>query len=133
MNLLKYVLVAVAFLLSLNFSLAQRKGSQKQPSTQNFEGIVVQKPWTKSSESYCAQGSEYFVLESVDKKVTFVLKNNPNIDYASYTNKVVVITGRLETRIIPANNNPLEQRPSTGTENTFKCTALEVDAIKKKR
>lgn len=126
MNSLTKTLIHFVILLGYECSFAQ-----KQPSnTQKFEGIVVQKPWTKSTESYCAQGSEYFVLESVDKKVTFVLKNNPNIDYASYANKAVVIIGRLETRIIPANNNPLEQRPSTGTENTFKCTILEVDAIK---
>jgi hypothetical protein len=30
---------------------------------QKIKGILEQKPWSKTLESYCAQGSEYWVLK----------------------------------------------------------------------
>ena len=132
MSISKSILVAFVFFSFLGVSFAQTKGGQKKAVSkmEQFEGIVVQKPWTKSTESYCAQGSEYFVLQPTSgNQKSIVLKNNPDIDFSRYVNKKVVISGRLETRIIEANNDPMEQRPSTGLENNFKCTVLEVKNI----
>jgi hypothetical protein len=32
--------------------------------TRSYSGIIRKEPWTKSSESFCAGGSDYFVLET---------------------------------------------------------------------
>lgn len=132
MNTTKFILIAVVFFSFLDISFAQIKGGQKKVvnKMEQFEGTIIQKPWTKSTESYCAQGSEYFVLQPTSsKKVSIVLKNNPDIDFSRYANKKVAISGRLETRIIEDNNDPMEQRPSTGLENNFRCTVLDVKSI----
>lgn len=101
-----------------------------------FEGTIQQKPWTKSTQSYCAQGSEYFVLVQSNQE-ELVIQNESGQDLASFEGKSVKIEGKLETKTIKPNNNSMEQRPVSsnpfGTkeeDESFKCTILIVTKIK---
>ena len=58
------------------------------------------------------------------------MQENPDVDFSKYAKKKVIITGALETKIIPNSGDPMEQRPSTGgLESGFKCTVLKVRTI----
>ena len=90
---------------------------QVAAQTETYTGKLVKKTWTKSIESYCAGGSDYFVLEMLDnqsiildvsawsqKKITKLLQKN------------VVIKGtwRTETKD-ESRNDPFSQHPTTPT------------------
>ena len=131
----------IAFLL-LNFTnaFAQKKESKltkpKKVKSAMFEGTIQEKPWTKSTQSYCAQGSEYFVLIKENGE-EIVLKNESSQEFSAYNGQKVLLEGRIETKTIKPSNNPMEQRPVTpslGKEKVvdegFTCTILVVTKIK---
>jgi hypothetical protein len=96
--------------LLCQFLLAQVKDSKGQAKRQFFLGTVLQKPWTKSSQSYCAQGSDYFILKT-SKNQEWVLENPSEADLANFANKKVKITGFMRTKKIEADDNVNLQRP----------------------
>ncbi len=103
-----------------------------------FEGTIQEKPWTKSTQSYCAQGSEYFVLVKKDGE-EIVLKNESGQELSAYNGKEVKIQGRIETKTIKPSNNMNEQRPvqmpmnptrgGKEVEVDFTCTILVITQI----
>jgi hypothetical protein len=102
-------------------------------SLRTFQGRLLKKPWTKTGESYCAGGSEYWVLEG--NTGTLVLAFDENFDPETLTHlaeKGVSILGRLEDRTItPDANGPISQHPVTGlTNNAYTCTVLRVIRFK---
>lgn len=90
-------------------------------------GIIVKKPWTKSTQSYCAGGSDYYVLKTTDKEI--VLQGDEEL-LAANLGKEVKITGTWETKVIKS--NPNEQRPVNPFEedSDFKCEVYVVESIK---
>ena len=133
---------SLILLLGFMFLMANNASAQKGPKTPPkppkpllkkakmtiFEGTIKQKPWTKSTQSFCAQGSEYYVLVMVDETET-VIQNESGQDMTAFIDKKVKITGKIETKTIKPSHNPAEQRPVsinpiTGEEESFKCTVL---------
>lgn len=131
-------LFVVFFVLNTANAFAQKKQTQpKKAKPAMFKGVIQEKPWSKSTQSYCAQGSEYFVLVKEDGE-EIVLKNESNQDFASYNGKKVSLKGRIETKTIKPSNNPMEQRPVTPSfgndkkeviDDSFTCTILVVTEI----
>lgn len=75
-----------------------------------FTGTLELRPWSKSTQSYCAQGSEYYVLIQADGE-ELVIRNDSEQDLAPFNGQAVQIEGALETKTIePPRNNPLAQR-----------------------
>lgn len=105
--------------------------------SQSFTGKLRHKPWAKSMQSYCAQGSDYYVLEmrSGEHVLEFAEGVPDNIN--RYTDKSVIIRGELVRKTIPASQNPMEQRPVTITPNgtsaaDVSCEVLRVKQMKRK-
>lgn len=107
----------------------------------SYKGVILEKPWTKSTQSYCAQGSDYFVLKLEEQE--WVIENKSGLDLKKYHEKEVTISGFEQTRKIPAKpENPFEQRPVTPSfleidgkkvpvkDDGFTCTVLVVESLK---
>jgi hypothetical protein len=141
----RFLLVGCFFMLA-TIAFAQPKGKPKSPdsksnSTSNktktmFEGTIKQKPWSKSAQSYCAQGSEYFVLVKSDNEEV-VIQNETGEDLTAFEGKKVTIEGKIETKTIKPSSNPMEQRPVSSSpfgeqpkEESFTCTVLVAKKIK---
>lgn len=97
-----------------------------------FTGKIVAKPWSKTGESYCAQGSSYYVFEQKDQSA-IVIKENKSVDLKKWEGKYVQIKGKIETKEIKPSNNSMEQRPIStdinGKEVPFTCSVLVIEEI----
>ena len=83
--------------------------------TETLTGKLVKKAWTKTVESYCAGGSDYYVLMSNDKTEAILdlsrwrkRKINKNL------NKNVTLKGNWQSDT-KQNDDPLSQHPTTPT------------------
>ena len=139
-NHLKFLFAISLMLLLLIPAMAQKKWGAKNTT---FKGKVLEKPWTKSTESYCAQGSEYFVLQMSNNE-EIVLKNTTALKLKDFEGKKVSITGVKETKTIKSKNDDMGQRPISQEpisipvkdgekekiSNDFTCTVLVINKIK---
>lgn len=106
-----------------------------------IRGKVILKSWTKSSQSYCAQGSDYYVL-LVKGEEHVLVADEPQIKKLKRrTGKKVKLRGEFITRTIsvPDDDNtsqrPVSLNPTTGQSepNTdFTCTVFMVQRVGKK-
>jgi hypothetical protein len=107
-------------------------GVFKSLAQETFKGKIIAKPWSKTGESYCAQGSDYYVLEQKDQSA-IVIKNDKTVDLKKWVGKAVQITGKIETKEIKS-SNPMEQRPVNTDINSkeipFTCSVLVIQNIK---
>jgi hypothetical protein len=74
---------------STNVSLASNSVTMR--------GLVVHKPWTKSGESWEAGGSDYYVLETLEKR-SIILRPSEKVtfeDLAPFAGKQVEVVGRV--------------------------------------
>ncbi len=157
---MRYILFIVVYLMTLSLSNAQVKGSENSTKkieatkktkkskknkmeiisstkSKSYTGIILEKPWTKSTQSYCAQGSEYFVLKVQDEE--WVIDNKSGVDLKKYHEKTVTITGFEQTRKIPKPQDPFSQYPVTNSfrmvdgkmveveDTDFTCTVLVIE------
>jgi|GEM_PF-1099066 len=141
MRYLCIMLLTSCLIFCSNATFAQKtppKPPKVKPITKTknmmFEGTLQKKPWSKSTQSFCAEGSEYYVLLQEDE-TEIVIRNESTRSLADYEGKKVTIEGKKETKIIKPSSNPAEQRPvsinpMTGKEDNFTCTILIVTKIK---
>ncbi len=106
--------------------------SKPNSDTQTFTGTLLAKQWSKSIQSYCAQGSDYTVLKLSDGSEV-VLENMTRKKLADFNAKTVEISGYYEIKVIKkpiSSQQPsLEQRPDMGGED-FRCKVLVVQSIR---
>ncbi|MCB1194254.1 MAG: hypothetical protein H7A23_19495 [Leptospiraceae bacterium] len=113
-----------------SFELPQRpriryKTIDKKPI--RLEGVVKKKMWSKSLKSYCAQGSDYIVLQTKDKEYVLEFKNDEMKSKYSNGRKNVKLKGKRMVKIIPTSKNPMEQHPvSYGDKDEFSCEIFRV-------
>ena len=135
-----------------NTATAQSKGGSKSKANttksnsnnaaanqkaEEIKGILKEKPWTKSEQSYCARGSEYFVLveaNGTEHVLDFTKYSSPAEQWKKWANKEVRIKGSFETRTIKPSSNPMEQRIVTpdgpdGEPTAYTCTTFTVKSI----
>ncbi len=138
---MKKIILTLTLILSSAFILtvlaqtakgdSQKNKKSKTSNNKTFKGTLVQMPWTKSGESYCAGGSEYFVLKTSDGK--HILQTDSNKVWETLKKKsgqIVTIVGSLEEKRIEP--NPMEQAPldMDGKVSTYTCDVLRVLTIK---
>jgi hypothetical protein len=140
----KSILFTFLLLISSGFLFAQNQTSTETitaNSEETITGTLEKRPWSKSLESYCAQGSDYYCLVETDTGKEWVLqalggKNTNN----KFVNKKVSIIGVVSTKTIEttSSNNPKEisQRPVSSDpvtgesrEEAFTCTVFIVKKI----
>ncbi len=108
-------------------------------SSQNSEtlkGKLERKPWAKSTQSYCAQGSDFYVLNT--ENASHVLQFDEakfGAQLAKNEGKTIKIRGEFKVKKIKSTQNPMEQRPVTldpeGREaDSFECEVFEILEIR---
>ena len=85
-----------------------------------FQGVIEKKGWSKSAESYCAQGSDYFVLDVGDEEIILKTSNR----FEDHIDKNVSVKGRFLRREIPC---PENQQCLMGVDGEpYICEVFEV-------
>jgi hypothetical protein len=105
----------------------QKKSPFDSRKSAIFVGKVLSKPWSKTGQSYCAQGSAYLVLKINGKGREIVLENQSGENLDSFVNQDVKITGYLHQKTIKADPNVISQRP-VGEED-YSCEVLIIQKI----
>ena len=134
------LLVITSLLLFLSNSVfAQKKLKQPRHTRTQISGTLIHKEWTKSTQSYCAHQSDYFVIR-LDNGNEIVLqghgKNVQGKKMLVFAGKKVLLDGYHKTKVIESNGNPMAQRPVstnpiTGEENnSFSCKVFVVQNIR---
>jgi hypothetical protein len=135
------VFVSVLF-ISCTDSIAQKgkkstKHSQEKQNIVLVKGTIHKKPWAKSGQSYCAQGSGYFVI-ALEEGDEIVLSYDKAIikDLSSKDGKTVTLKGHYKTKKI-VNDDPYSQKPVSSpfpggeSDNTYTCEVFRIiDIIK---
>ncbi|TAF33285.1 MAG: hypothetical protein EAZ57_06510 [Cytophagales bacterium] len=132
---MKKLLLAAALVLGTAFLTtlwAQTKGgsTQTKKELKTMTGKLLKMPWSKSHESYCAGGSDYFVLEVADQR--HILQTKSKKIWSSLTqnaNKTVTLKGYAEDKRIEP--NPMEQAPigPDGKVATIVCPVFVVQGL----
>ena len=128
------VSVLAIFLAFCNVSCVAE--SVTRTPEQTFNGTVVAKGWSKSGESYCHGGSEYFVLDTGDLKLT--IESDRSVEprgttlskLKSFQNQKVQIVGTVVTRTMSVNEHcpdPMMQCVS----GPMSCRYIEVKDIRR--
>lgn len=86
--------------------------SLQQTQLEERTGVIIQKDWRKALDSYCAGGSEYYVLQSEDKSEITLEYEAPEKGSAlkDYVDEWVLVTGYTQFRVI----TPQERMPDQG-------------------
>ena len=100
---MKKSILALLLLVSLYFSAAAQ--------TEVIHGTLVKKPWAKTIESYCAGGSDYYVLVEKDKNVIILdLSAWKQTRIDKLVNQQVSLKGKWHS-YVKKNPDPMAQQP----------------------
>ncbi len=120
------------FLITLTFLISTSQLPILQ--SQNIEleqltGTIIQKPWSKSQESYCIGGSEYFILRYGDD-LTITLKHPEDTKiFTDFIDKQVVLEGyRQLITVSPSDRSPNDVISQT-LVNPVSCAFFMVQSI----
>ncbi len=133
---MKKIMMGVGVVLLAVASCNPARHYTEQPIN-TLKGTLIKKPWSKSTQSYCAQGSDYWVLkEGTEEHVLELAEGSLTYKAASLQNKKVTVKGVWKERTIEAPDNPMMQRPvqsspdGTTTDADFTCVVLLAMSIK---
>lgn len=117
---MKKYIFAFAMLLISSVSLFA------QGEVAHLTGKIIKKQWSKTMQSYCAGGSDYYVLKAKNNKETILdlAILSPEM-LAKRLNKKATLTGTYETHV-PTNDDPMSQQPV----NPPMCEIFIVKTIK---
>lgn len=111
-------LCIVFFVFLTNSLFAQTEiRTENHVDTISMQGILSKKQWSKSKQSFCAQGYEYYVLTTEKEEILIAATDEIGKLLDEHLNRSVNIKGYLEKKIIPQNDMLKHQ---VGTETT--CT-----------
>lgn len=104
--------------------------------TTTLRGTLKHKSWSKSTQSYCAQGSDYYVLRVITKgpleEHVLEFKGVKMKKVQKYEGKIVFLTGTFRDKKI-VNDDPYSQKPVSGMEgddDEFNCRVFQVTKLK---
>ncbi len=103
--------------ITLTISFIILSLSQLFAQTESYKGKLLKKQWAKSIESYCAGGSDYFILEMADNQTIILdLSAYSQKKISKYLQKSVTIKGSWRTENKDeSQNDPYSQHPTTPT------------------
>jgi len=119
------VIVTVGVFYFLN---KPQQGLQPSITDKSVNGILINKEWTKSFESYCAQGSDYFTLKTINNE-ELVLEFEPvytETQMSNFSGKNVTVTGEKKSKKIKCPEG--SQCPVT-PDGVFTCEVFKINKI----
>jgi hypothetical protein len=127
---MKNNVLLISFLCLASLCAGQARAQEAKEETHS--GKLVLKPWTKTTQSYCAQGSDYYVLQ-LPSGDELVLQGGRPKRLRALADRQVTVVGRQTTKVIkPKDDNPMEQRPVglPGQPSEFTCTVFAVRQLR---
>ena len=130
-----------SFLLFSLFSLFMFSGNAQTEATEpiRLHGKLMKMEWSKSTESYCAQGSEYYILEVNNTERRVILQFDESIlNTKDFENEKVIVVGQHVKKTISKEQEKgeTEQKPvqqiklsSDEEDNVYTCHVFEVKII----
>jgi len=124
------IILFVLVLFSSNLVFSQH--ANNTVSNKTLTGKLEKRKWSKTTESYCAQGSDYYVIVLQKDSTSHVLVFNEKIKLETTVdvllNQTISVYGYFETKIIKQSNDPMVQQPLGGD---FYCSVFMVKNIMK--
>lgn len=123
-----YQKLSIAFIFSIFITLpalGQRKLQQSQHTRKQMSGVILHKDWSKTTQSYCAQKSDYFVIRTDEGKEVVLQGQGKNVrgkKILAFVGKEVVIDGYVKLKEIKSNPKRISQRPVSYNPVTGKRT-----------
>ncbi len=97
---------------------------QTEPAT--LSGKLILKHWSKTQQSYCAGGSDYYIVKAKNNKETVLDLTTMSKDLVTKSlNKKVTLTGTWLTEV-KTNDDPMAQQPV----NPPMCETFIVKSLK---
>lgn len=95
----------------------------------SLKGKIEKRPWTKSIESYCAGGSDYYVL--ISRKQSHILEYNEEL-LEKWVGKRVILTGeRIQlVRKAEAADNMSQHPVGPFGESGTSCELVRTSSVK---
>lgn len=103
-----------------------RKYSEQPVNT--LQGVLLKKPWSKSTQSYCAQGSDYWVLKEGEEEHVLAWLDEDLLTSAAFKEgKEVKLKGVWTQKKISPPENVISQHPvGPDGDDTFECVVFSV-------
>lgn len=112
-------LCIVFFVFLTNSFFAQTEiRTENHVDTISMQGILSKKQWSKSKQSFCAQGYEYYVLTTEKEEILIAATDEIGKLLDEHLNRSVNIKGYLEKKMIPQ-NDMLQHTIGSETTCTF--------------
>jgi hypothetical protein len=129
---MKKLFFSILLLLISRFVIAQSANQQQ------FSGVILKKGWTKTAQSYCAGGSDYYVLKTdSEEEIVLEYKTEKQAEqfFKKWIGKKVSITANKAQKKIK-NEDPIAQKPvslspdGNAKDTEYTCWVLKVKKIK---
>ena len=136
---IKFFVVASLIAFFSTSAFAQKKLKQPRHTRTQISGTLIHKEWTKSSQSYCAHQSDYFVIRLDNEKEIVLQGQSKNVKgkkMMAFAGKKVSLDGYIRTKLIEPSSNsisqhPVSTHPVTGKkDNSFSCKVFVVQNIR---
>ena len=115
MKLSTFLCIVIFVFLTNSFCAQTEIRTETKVDTISMQGILSKKQWSKSKQSFCAQGYEYYVLTTEKEEILIASTDEIGKLLDEHLNRSVNINGYLEKKIIPQND--MLQHPE-GSETT---------------
>ena len=115
MKLSTFLCIVIFVFLTNSFYAQTEIRTETKVDTISMQGILSKKQWSKSKQSFCAQGYEYYVLTTEKDEILIASTDEIGKLLDEHLNRSVNINGYLEKKIIPQND--MLQHPE-GSETT---------------
>ncbi len=115
MKLSTFLCIVIFVFLTNSFYAQTEIRTETKVDTISMQGILSKKQWSKSKQSFCAQGYEYYVLTTEKEEILIASTDEIGKLLDEHLNRSVIIKGYLEKKIIPQND--MLQHPE-GSETT---------------
>ncbi len=134
---MRFLICLLGILLS-SLSLADDSMSQQQSETMSstvfsetkiFTGTVLKKTWAKNVDSYCAGGSDYFVLQQDEEETLLKPASDKTIAFTPFVDQTVIINGYVTLETVNPSDRSHPDQPSQHLVNPVTCEFLVVTNI----
>jgi hypothetical protein len=119
-------------ILVLCFSQILIGKAQNSSTSFEQEGTILQKSWTKTEQSYCAGGSDYYLFQTKEQNYILATATAEKLGIKALTNKKVKLKGKLVTKKImfsPYEQHPVVYDKDGKQKDYYECTVIEVEKM----
>lgn len=124
----------ILFCLFLLFLPGISGQAQSLKNAKSLSGLLLKRPWSKSAHSFCAGGSDYFILQLTDGEEIVLRADRKKLQEQldQYADQPVTVLGKFKVRVIPVDPMLPHPTPATGHSGneSYTCDYFSVRNLK---